>query len=99
MSQAVDPITHFNGIETTRIRVYLMPGELTDGYCFNGGVPIMFLNVDWFEAAVTDGRERLTKYICEKRYYKPHLDYLVIGDHPDFTFRIFAARRPAEVAA
>lgn len=30
------------------IYVYQLPDKLSDGYCFGGGRPISFLNVDWF---------------------------------------------------
>ncbi|MBY0259124.1 hypothetical protein [Methylobacterium sp.] len=72
----------------TFVRVYELPERLTDGYCFGGGKPILFLNVDWFEAIVSDGAERLTSFIKSKQYYRPHARFLVLGDAPGFTFVI-----------
>ena len=73
----------------TFVRVYRLPAKLTDGYCFGGGRPITFINVDWFEVPIIDGRPRLVEFIKTKRYYDPAAQFLVIGDHPDFTFSIF----------
>lgn len=70
------------------VRVYRMPEKLTNGYCFGPGVPITFLNVDWFEARIAGGREELTDWIKGKRYYDPAASFLVQSDHPDFTFCI-----------
>jgi hypothetical protein len=74
----------------TFIRVYELPErqQLTNGYCMAGPVPIAFGNVDWFEAPIGEGRERLTEFIKTKRYYRPDRSFLVLGDHPDFVFRI-----------
>lgn len=72
----------------TFIRVYRLPAQLTDGYCFGGGRPIAFLNVDWFEAFISDGTAQLISFIKGKAYYRPDARFLVLGDHPDFTFVI-----------
>jgi hypothetical protein len=68
------------------VRVYRLPGKLTDGYCFGGGVPITFTNVDWFEAVVESGTEDLRGFIRGKAYYDPTARFFVLGDHPDFVF-------------
>jgi len=78
----------------TFVRVYMLPRKLTDGYCFQGGVPIAFQNVDWFEALVSGGRDRLADFVKKKRYYKPSERFLVLGDHPDFTFTIDPEKKP-----
>lgn len=74
----------------TFVRVYELPAreQLTNGYCMRGPVPITFGNVDWFEVAISEGRERLTEFIKGKRYYAPHKAFLVLADHPDLVFRI-----------
>ncbi|SDD93405.1 hypothetical protein SAMN05216337_101782 [Bradyrhizobium brasilense] len=72
----------------TFVRIYRMPERLIEGYCFGGGVPITFTNVDWFEAIIAEGRAPLVAFIRGKTYYSPSESYLVIGDHPDFTFTI-----------
>jgi hypothetical protein len=70
------------------LRVYRLPEKLTNGYCFGGGVPIAFTNVDWFEAFVEDGREKLVQFIRGKQYYRRDARFLVLGDRPDFVFTI-----------
>jgi hypothetical protein len=70
------------------VRIYVVPEKPTNGYCFGGGVPITFMNVDWFEAMVSAGRDDLVAFIKGKKYYHDNSRYLVLGDHPDFTFTI-----------
>lgn len=70
------------------VRVYQLPQLLTEGYCFGKGVPITFVNVDWFEAMTDASREVLVSHIKRKLYYKYEERYLVLGDHPDFVFVI-----------
>lgn len=72
--------------------IYELPGTafLANGYTFNGGKPIQFLNVDWFEGynptkqrnASTD---ELNEFLGRKRYIKPGKRYLVLGS-PGHTF-------------
>jgi hypothetical protein len=76
--------------EQAFVRVYQLPEKLTNGFCFGAGVPITFINVDWFGAFVTDGKDDLERVIRAKRYIKPGNKYLVLSDHPDFTFRFDA---------
>jgi len=71
------------------VRVYRLPEKLSDGYCFGGGRPIVFINVDWFEAGVSEGRGPLIDFIRTKKYFDPRARFLVIADnHPEFTFTI-----------
>lgn len=49
------------------VRVYLLPAQLTNGYCFRGGVPIAFTNVDWFSAGSDEGPDTLVPFIKGKR--------------------------------
>lgn len=72
------------------VRVYRLPAKLTDGYCFGGGRPITFTNVDWFEAVISEGQAGLVEFIKKKQYYDSSSRFLVIGDHPDLTFTIEA---------
>ncbi|RWE95750.1 hypothetical protein [Mesorhizobium sp.] len=81
--------------DRTFLRVYRLPEKLTNGYCFGGGVPITFLNVDWFEALVDQGREPLTAFIKGKRYFDPTARFLVLADDPALTFVIEPAGKPA----
>lgn len=69
------------------IRVYCLPEKLTNGYCFNGGNPITFLNVDWIEAPEKEGREKLEEFLQSKCYVKPGVKYLVLSDYAPFTFQ------------
>lgn len=70
------------------VRVYRLPEKLINGYCFSTGIPITMQNVDWFEAPTAGDRDELVAFIKGKRYYSAASEYLVLGDHPDFTFRI-----------
>lgn len=71
------------------IRIYRLPEKLTNGFCFNGGNAIEFLNVDWFDeppphVAIT--RAELEREIRSKRYYDPAARFLVLDDRPGETF-------------
>lgn len=70
------------------VRIYRLPEKLTQGYCFGGGVPITFINVDWFETMVEIGQQGLIDFVKTKRYYDPTKEYLVLGDTPGFIFKI-----------
>lgn len=89
---------HDMDIDTDRVfvRIYKLPGRLTDGYCFGAGKPIPFLNVDWFEAIKSEGRIGLIRFVQGKKYFEPYWRYLVIGDDPQFTFIIEPSKDPAE---
>ncbi|RVC58716.1 MAG: hypothetical protein EOS81_05460 [Mesorhizobium sp.] len=82
-------------INRTFLRVYRLPAKLTNGYCFGGGVPITFLNVDWFEAPVEEGRDALTTFIKGKQYFTPDVRFLVLADDPALTFVIEPAAKAA----
>lgn len=70
------------------VRIYRLPDRLTNGYCFGGGNIIPFLNVDWFEGPIADGRIGLIEFVRKKQYFDPTARFLVIGDDPQFTFLI-----------
>jgi hypothetical protein len=72
----------------SRVHVYRLPQRLTNGYCFDGGHPIAFQNVDWFDAPIAEGREPLIAFIKTKQYFNPTARFLVIAAHPDLTFTI-----------
>jgi hypothetical protein len=78
------------------VRVYKLPRQLTDGYCFGGGKPIAFMNVDWFETPKSEGRIGLIRFIQSKKYFEPYWRYLVLGDDPQFTFIIEPTKHPGE---
>lgn len=68
--------------------VYKLPQQLSDGYCFGGGRPIIFTNVDWFEVPLSLTVGLLIDSIAKKRYYDPNARYLVLSEQPGFTFTI-----------
>lgn len=75
------------------IRVYRLPERLTDGFCFQGGKPITFTNVDWFDAPPLDmgiSREDIEAEVRGKRYFDPRTAFLVLDDRPGETFVIAA---------
>ncbi|MCA3647919.1 MAG: hypothetical protein IOC42_01020 [Methylobacterium sp.] len=78
------------------IRVYRLPEKLTNGYCFGGGVPIEFLNVDWFGTAGEPKRSELEPWLRKKRWATPGR-YLVMSDaaspHLTFVFEVADAAR------
>jgi hypothetical protein len=79
--------------ETAFVHVYKLPEKLSEGYCFGGGVAIAFLNVDWFEAPVSIGREEIERFVRGKGYYDERSRFLLLADHPSFTFTIEPASR------
>jgi hypothetical protein len=79
------------------IRVYRLPDKLTDGFCFGGGQPIRFLNVDWFdeppeEMGIT--REGVEAEVRAKVYFDPAARFLVLDDRPGETFLIAPTQPP-----
>ncbi|MCV9940885.1 hypothetical protein OIU35_31430 [Boseaceae bacterium BT-24-1] len=82
-----EAILKFMNTPRAFVRVYEMPDKLTNGYCFGGGVPITFMNVDWFEHPIGD-RTDLETFIKSKRYYNPAKRFLVQSDEPNFTFTL-----------
>lgn len=72
------------------IRVYRLPSKLTNGYCFDGGKPIEFLNVDWFGTTghVEIKRYELEPWLRKKAWAKVPGRYLVLSDEhsPELTW-------------
>jgi hypothetical protein len=71
--------------------VYLLPAKLANGYCFGGGRPISFLNVDWMNTPPEQmTREQVEAFIRVKDYVKraqANDQFLVLcTDRPDCTF-------------
>lgn len=62
------------------IYVYELPEKLTDGYCFGGGKPIVFKNVDWFGngGMTSTSTVEIESFIKQKQYYHKDKKYLVI---------------------
>ena len=80
------------------IKVYRMPVKLTNGFCFGDGVPIEFMNVDWFGFPAELGIEELKTFIRRKVYAKYGGKFLVLSSHetPEFTFVFEATVRDGE---
>ena len=69
------------------IYVYRLPFQLAQGYCFHGGNPITFQNVDWFNDDHSMTNAELKKLIRGKSYAVPG-KYLVLREGQDFRFTI-----------
>lgn len=74
----------------TMVYVYRLPEQMSDGYCFGGGVPITFVNVDWFNGFDGMTRADLEYRISRKRYLVPGQTFLVCSPENDisFTFKV-----------
>jgi hypothetical protein len=70
----------------TMVHVYKLPESLYAGYCFNGGQPVEFLNVDWFNGYKNMKREDLEAYIRGKPYAQTGGDFLVLSPDNDLAF-------------
>lgn len=75
------------------IHVYRIPEKRSDGYCFDGPVPIEFGNVDWMYDPKDGMRpEQLREFIQDKRYYTDApvgARFLILCDKgPEWTFQI-----------
>ena len=66
--------------ENHLIAVYEIPEKLTDGYCFQGGKPIVFLNVDWMHGPEGGDMhpDEFFKFLKSKPYIKPEKKYLLL---------------------
>lgn len=77
-----------------RLHVYRLPDQLATDYCFGGGNPISFLNVDFFDVPWNVERDQLKKFIEGKRYFDRAARFLVLAtpEYPTLTFTV----EPAE---
>lgn len=72
------------------IRVFKIP-EPTPGYCFDGGKPATFTEVDWFRDDPTGLRKsplseaEITEFIKRKSYFDPNAAFLVLSPYHTFT--------------
>jgi len=55
------------------IYVYQLPPKLSNGYCFGGGQPISFLNVDWFNSHPDMTLGDLQGWVKQKTYFTSSL--------------------------
>ena len=51
------------------IYVYQLPKRLSDGFCFSGGRPITFLNVDWFDGPLEMTLGDVQEWVKTKNYF------------------------------
>jgi hypothetical protein len=72
------------------IFVYRLPARLSDGFCFGGGRPITFQNVDWFNGYDGVTREAIESEVRGKVYAKAGGRFLVLSPDNDITFTIEA---------
>ena len=86
--------TDFFEKKTTRLHIYRVPDVLNHDYCFGGGNPIAFLNVDFFDVPWDIMREDIVTFIKEKRYFDADARFLVLSttEYPTLTFTIEPAR-------
>lgn len=87
----IQPFPRLSG-EQIFVRVYELPSELTNGFCFHGPKPIEFLNVDWFRVPVEMPRQLAEDMIKARNYFNPTVSYLVLGDTNEYTWVIAAAK-------
>ena len=77
--------------ETNFCRVFELPDSYPEGFCFNGGFPVEFKCVDWFnpwpredyklvDATWEEVSKKLRPWLSEKCYVKPGKVYLLITD-------------------
>lgn len=81
-------------INSTAVFVYKLPGKLSDGFCFEGGNPVTFLNVDWFNGADGMNRDMLEKEVQNKVYVQAGETYLVLSPENDISFTFTGKPRP-----
>jgi hypothetical protein len=86
MSDATDFLTE----RQVRLHVFQLPDSLAEGYCFGGGVDVVFYNVDFFDVPWNIPREELIAFIKDKKYFDAIRRFLIIAerDFPTLTFTI-----------
>lgn len=74
----------------TMVYVYRLPApsNLTNGYCFHGGNPVTFENVDWFNGIDGMTREMLETEVRKKNYIVPGITFLVMSPENDISFTL-----------
>ena len=62
-------------------------------FCFSGGNPQKWVERDWFRLSVSnspdistdEGKEQITSFIKQKKYYRPEQPLLVLHESHSFT--------------
>lgn len=71
----------------TLVGVYEVPKRPpTDGYCFGGGRPVRFLNLDWFNGVAEMTEDLLREEVGRKQYATPGRKLLVLAPEHDICF-------------
>ena len=73
-------------VNSTMVYVYKLPEELSKGFCFGGGVPITFLNVDWFNGFDGMTQDDIRKNIALKKYITDGNMFLVLSPENCISF-------------
>lgn len=78
------------------MRIFKLPTEYPEDFCFGGGIPVTFQMVDWFSPVpdnmienfnIEKHRKMIRKFVKEKIYFTTGYKYLAIADYGD-TFLI-----------
>lgn len=70
--------------------VYRLPDKLSNGFCYNGGNDINFLNVDWFcvDKLYWFDKDKIEEFIKSKNYYDRNYKFLVICKENNYSLII-----------
>lgn len=79
------------------IYVYELPERMSNGFCFGGGKPITFKNVDWFNSFDGITKEHIEASVKEKIYAVEGKRFLVCSPDNDISFTFYGTR-PAHQA-
>lgn len=77
------------------VRVLEIPAAKGD-FCFSGGNPQTFVEVDWFRddegmLKTDDGKEVISNFIQGKKYFSADKSYLVLAQEGTFVINYTAA--------
>jgi hypothetical protein len=86
----VSAATDYLAERQVRLHVFRLPDSLAEGYCFGGGVDVVFYNVDFFDAPWNIPREELIAFVKGKKYFDAARRFLIIAERefPTLTFTI-----------
>lgn len=82
---------YYEGInkgEMRMIYVYELPVKMSDGYCFGGGKPITFINVDWMDSAEGLSKKDFLSFIKPKVWRKAGGKYACLDTEGPLTMII-----------
>lgn len=74
------------------IHVYQIPAKRSNGFCFNGPIPITFHNVDWMDTPLELEPAEVIKFLRQKQWYTTAAvgtEFLVLcKERGDLTFTL-----------